>query len=184
MKRLSFSLLFLLCTVAVFAQNTNEEGLTLREQIARSQAEQAKQVKAYKSPSDAGVLSFLIPGLGQFYNGKVKDGLIDLAGEAVTLGVMYYAYKQSPRFDGNKQQQNAARLFIVALGFNYLNGICSIVDAVKGAKRLNLANGYTMFDIGNGVSVGATPSLSYESPAYALHVPASLNAGMNVCISF
>jgi len=184
MKKLSVLIGILFCATSLFGQNTNEEGLTLREQIARSQTMQAEAVKSKKSPADAGVLSFLLPGLGQFYNGRVKDGLIDLGGEVVTLGMMYYAYKQRPNFQGDAHQQNAARLFCLAYGLNLLNGICSIVDAVKGAKRINLENGYAVYDVGNGISIGASPSLCYEQPEYALQAPATLNAGMSFRIAF
>jgi len=42
------------------------------------------------------------------------------------------------------------------------------VDAVKGTKRVNRENGYAMFDVGGGVSVGARPQLTYERPDHIL----------------
>ena len=58
------------------------------------------------------------------------------------------------------------------------------MDAVKGTKAYNRENGYAMFDVGGGVSVGARPQLTYERPEYAMQVPGTLNAGMGFRITF
>jgi len=49
---------------------------------------------------------------------------------------------------------------------------------------VNRENGFAMFNVGGGVSVGARPQLTYEQPEYAMHIPASLNAGMSFRIAF
>jgi len=83
-----------------------------------------------------------------------------------------------------KSARTGVGLVLVGTVWGVVNQICSIVDAVKGTKRVNRENGYAMFDVGGGVSVGARPQLTYERPEYAMQVPNTLNAGMGFRITF
>ena len=147
---------------------------------------QVVYIQPEKSPALAGILSYLFPGAGQFYYGNNKLGKTDLA-EHITCLVLTeggkYLYN---RFEGENDEVAATglRCYVVGLIWGAVNQICSIVDAVKGAKAFNHENGYTMYDVGGGVSVGARPQLTYEHPEYAMQIPNSLNAGIGFRIAF
>jgi TM2 domain. len=174
------------------------EATSLAQRVAASAQADAQPQVVYieheKSPALAGFLSFLVPGVGQFYNGNNQGGWIDLGESVVSYALMYGGYRSlltnATRYNetGNNQYlvkgQTGLWIFLAGLGWSAVNGVCSIVDAVKGAKAVNRENGYAMFDVGGGVSVGARPQLTYEQPEYAMHIPASLNAGMSFRIAF
>ena len=143
-------------------------------------------IQPEKSPALAGILSYLFPGAGQFYYGNKTLGWTDLAENVTCLVLMeggkllYNNYAET-----NKDvAMTGSRMYVIGLIWGVVNQICSIVDAVKGTKAVNRVNGYAMYPIGNGVSVGARPQLTYERPEYAMHVPSSLNAGMGIRIAF
>ena len=151
-------------------------------------------VKQEKSPALAGFLSFLIPGIGQFYYGNNEGGLIDL-GEALaadammiggylTAGINAVRFNETGRLAYRSKAEKGLAFFWIGTAWSAANGIWSIVDAVKGTKRVNRENGYAMFDVGGGVSVGARPQLTYERPEYAMQMPGTLNAGMGFRITF
>ena len=174
------------------------EATSLAQQVAASaQADAQPQVvyvKQKKEPGLAGFLSFLVPGVGQFYYGNNHAGWIDL-GEAVvsdamiiggylSCGVNAVRYQETGRLMYQSKAETSACICIAGTIWSLINGIWSIVDAVKGTYAVNHENGYAMFNVGGGVSVGARPQLTYEQPEYAMHIPASLNAGMSFRIAF
>ena len=143
-------------------------------------------IQPEKSPALAGILSYLFPGAGQFYYGNKTLGWTDLAEHVTCLvlmegGQLLYNNYSETNVD---VAMTGSRMYLVGLIWGAVNQICSIVDAVKGTKAVNRVNGYAMYPIGNGVSIGARPQLSYERPEYALHVPKSLNTGMSLRIAF
>lgn len=75
-----------------------------------------------KSPGLAAVLSFLICGLGQIYNGEILKGLILVAAYAVSLWMMS-----------------------IVIGFitTPILWIYGIVDAYRVAERINRSQGGT-----------------------------------------
>jgi TM2 domain. len=155
---------------------------------------QVVYVKQKKEPGMAGFLSFLVPGVGQFYYGNNHAGWIDL-GEAVvsdamiiggylSCGVNAVRYQETGRLMYQSKAETGACICIAGAIWSLINGIWSIVDAVKGTYAVNRENGYAMFNVGGGVSVGARPQLTYEQSEYAMQLPASLSAGMSFRIAF
>lgn len=100
----------------------------------------------YKSPGTAAILSFLVPGVGQMYNGQVGKGvgLFLLSAGAATVGL---AAAASSTVDGRNDGPAAA-----GVGVFLLTWIYSIVDAHSTAKRLNAQRGFR---------VGAIPVSPY-----------------------
>ena len=143
-------------------------------------------IQPEKSPALAGILSYLFPGAGQFYYGNSRLGWTDLAEHATCLVLMeggqllYNNYSET----NAEVAMTGSRMYLVGLIWGVVNQICSIVDAVKGTKAYNRENGYAMYNVGGGVSVGARPQLTYERPEYAMQVPNTLNAGMGFRITF
>jgi len=95
-----------------------------------------------KSEFLAGFLSFLIPGAGQFYNGDVGGGFLYLGCNIVLNTIWMNSIKTD--YYGNTTINSSAFTFgfIGALAVN----IISIVDAVQGAKKVNIARGYRLGD--------------------------------------
>lgn len=71
-----------------------------------------------KSPGLAAVLSFLVPGLGQIYNGQVGKGLLIL----VFVVVLFALIVTSP---------------VIAGGLAFLTWVLAIYDAYTQAERYN-----------------------------------------------
>ena len=99
-----------------------------------------KQINPYgsdKSPFLAGVLSFFIPGLGQFYNGDVGAGFLFLGCNVVCNSVWMSTLDNNRNvIDDKKNTYTIA--FIGALAVN----VCSVVNGVRVAKKVNRARGY------------------------------------------
>ncbi len=152
-----------------------------------------------KSPWLSGFLSFMIPGLGQIYNGEYRKGWIDLGtsmGSYLAFASGFIMMSYSVSYDYNdkygtyKEEINNA-LFIpgVILGVGgviafYTNGIHSIVDAFCSSKRINAENGYVMYQINDRCAFGMQPSVAYECPQYMQGSNAELSVGMNLKLTF
>ena len=166
---------------------TAQSGVTAKPApVMGSDGVQYVYVQPEKSPALAGILSYLFPGAGQFYYGNSRMGWIDFS-EHVTCLVMMELGQRIYNANVDTNTDNAAvglSMYLVGTVWGVVNQICSIVDAVKGTKRVNRENGYAMFDVGGGVSVGARPQLTYERPEYAMQMPGTLNAGMGFRITF
>lgn len=73
--------------------------------------------KFYKNPSLAAILSFLFMGLGQFYNGEIKKGVLFIAIYIVSIVLMS---------------------FFVGFITTPILWIWGMVDAYKSAKKKNV----------------------------------------------
>lgn len=137
-----------------------------------------------KSPLLAGLLSAWIPGMGQFYNGDNRKGGNYLGIEAGCILTMSAGYLLVYETESDFWGWTGICLALGGTIMYYGTAISAIIDAVKSAKRINFENGYAMFDIGNDVSIGCRPTVSYEHPTYALQLPNTLNAGLGFRITF
>ena len=146
-----------------------------------------------KSPWLSGVLSFFIPGLGQFYNGENRKGWVDLATSLGGVAGMYtgaymvvwgaeYEYQFNEPKDG--MIMTGTVLMLAGMGVALVNGIHSIVDAAKSSNRINAENGYVMYQINDRCAFGMQPSIAYERPQYLQGSKPELSAGMNFKLTF
>lgn len=148
-----------------------------------------------RSPFVAGLLSWIVPGAGQFYNGQSKKGWGDLGlhlGSSIIMGIgtglmsSSYSYDY---YDGDyyydESQYTTGCIFMVVGGVTlFVNGICSIVDAVKSAKNINVEKGFVMYSFNENCAFGIQPAVTYEKPQYMLGSKAELAAGMNFKLTF
>ena len=109
-----------------------------------------------KSTFGAGFLSFLIPGAGELYATNWEQGwgflLLGTVIWPAVFGIECLVYP-----DG-------ILVASVLFGLEMLiTRIYSIGDAVELAKEVNLKNGYLSFQIGDKVSLGFRPELSYNN---------------------
>ena len=171
--------------------------------VEKMTKEQAISPKAYnintpkavseKSPGLAGFLSFLVPGIGQFYNGESKKGWTDLGvyigGYAlccVGAGVMSNAYSYyAGEYHFQETTYNTGCALLVIGGVVVLvDWISSISDARRSAKRINAENGYVTYMFNENCSFGLQPALVYDKPQYMMGTKAELSAGMNFKLTF
>ncbi len=85
-----------------------------------------------KSPFLAGFLSFLVPGLGQFYNGDIGSGFVYLGTNVLCNSVWMNATDDT--------------VFAVGLISALTINICSIIDGALVAKKVNIVRGYKIAD--------------------------------------
>jgi TM2 domain-containing membrane protein YozV len=117
-----------------------------------------------KSPGLAGFLSFVMPGLGQFYNGDIGCGFVDLG-----LTILW----------GSSLNSDDTTIQAVGAGCLLLTYISSMVNAYKIAKRVNIVRGYSL---GNNMHLNVNPTMlktndvalqNFNNSAYGLSVQVS-----------
>lgn len=140
-----------------------------------------------KSPGLAGFLSFLVPGIGQFYNGESGKGWSHMG---VYLGSWAVCCAGMGMMNVSDYDSDEA-LFNTGLTLFIAGGVCSIVDwissicdARSSAKRINAENGYVTFMFNKNYSLGLQPALTYERPQYMTGTKSELATGMNVRLTF
>lgn len=148
-----------------------------------------------RSPFVAGLLSWIVPGAGQFYNGQRRKGWSNLGlhlGSSIIMGIgtglmsSSYSYDY---YDGDynydeSQYTTGVTFMIVGGVILFVNGINSIVDAVKSAKNINVEKGFVMYSFNENCAFGIQPAVTYEKPQYMLGSKAELAAGMNFKLTF
>ncbi len=89
------------------------------------------EIEAEKSPAVAFVLSFILPGLGQYYNGEPKKGITQ---EALVLGGSVLAVVSVENVGGAYRSTTWSYI-----GFGIAGGACiwSLIDAPLSAGRIN-----------------------------------------------
>jgi TM2 domain-containing membrane protein YozV len=155
-----------------YNNNTNSE-----QQLPVLKYTFGNQINPYgseKSPFLAGFLSFLIPGVGQFYNGDVGGGFLFLGCNIVCNSIWMSSI--STDYYGNTYIDGSTFTvgFIGALVVN----ISSIVNASKMAKKVNMARGYCL---GENTYLKVQPTILQQNNAFASK---ELAYGMNFCLNF
>ena len=155
-----------------------------QQQLPRLNYTFGKQISPYgpeKNPSLAGFLSFLVPGVGQFYNGDVGAGFLYMGCnimfnaiwmDAINTESKYNRY--SGKYETSINQEQFAVGFICALVVN----ISSIVHASKGAKKVNIARGYRLAD---NTYLKIQPTMIQQNN---LLIGKEYAYGMNLCLNF
>lgn len=146
-----------------------------------------------KSPWMSGFLSLCVPGLGQFYNGEMKDGWNDLAtslGGYMGMSIGAYMVSWGAATEQAYGEPNyglvltGAVIMYTGLGVVIINSIHSMRNAVKSSKRLNAENGFVMYHFNDRCAFGMQPSIAYERPQYMQGCKPELSAGMKFKLTF
>lgn len=104
--------------------------------------ETPKPMKSRKEPALACVLSFLLPGLGQFYNGESGKGAIMLG--ASIFGVILMASAINDElWSGRNSDEKGALGGMIFLGA----WLWSLIDAPISASKINRENGWTSLPV-------------------------------------
>ena len=118
-----------------------------------------------KEPVISCMLSFLLPGGGQYYNGEYKKGgimtgisFISIIGLVANMSDYdYYDDYDYPSSDRNNN--SAAALFALMYVGNY---IWSVIDAPVSATRINKQNLLT-WNVGKNTTLSIKPDFNYQS---------------------
>ena len=129
----------------------------------------SKQSKpSYRSPWVAFLLSYIIPGSGQIYNGEIIKGLV-FTGTFV-LGA---AIALIPAIGATSGSDWPTSSYIGA-GIAGIAYVWQLIDAPVSAGRINEENNLSMFKInildGHQVSFGLSSELIKDTPTFGLKV--------------
>lgn len=123
---------------------------------------------SYKSPWIAFLISYVIPGGGQIYNGEIIKGLL-FTGTFV-LGAVIALIPGVGAKSGSEWPTSS----YIGVGIAGIAYVWQLVDAPISASRINEENNLSMFriDILNGhqVSFGLSSELIKDTPAFGLKV--------------
>ena len=131
-----------------------------------------------KSPLLAGFLSFLIPGVGQFYNGDVGGGLLYLGCNIVCNSIWMNAVKIEYDNWGYATTTVDETTFMIGFMGALVVNISSIVHASQGAKKVNIARGYRL---SNNTYLKIQPTMIQQNN---LLTGNGCAYGMNLCLNF
>ncbi len=124
---------------SIFVFADDEIDHIAKEEIKGAILEKSKEPTGKrKSPATAGILSFVLPGGGQFYNGEYTKGVIQL-GIGLTGFVIYLNGVLNLKFDEdiNTGIMMGGLLCLATM-------IWSIFDAISSAERINRENGWAI----------------------------------------
>jgi len=157
--------------------NSYNNNTDSQQQLPKLNYTFGNQISPYgseKSPFLAGFLSFLIPGVGQFYNGDVGGGFLYLGCNILCNSVWINSIKTDYYGDVYIDETTFTIGFIGALIVN----ISSIVNASQGAKKVNIARGYRLSD---NTYLKIQPTMIQQNN---LLTGTNYAYGMNFCLNF
>ena len=129
-------------------------------------SEQSKP--SYKSPWVAFLLSYIIPGSGQIYNGEIIKGLV-FTGTFV-LGAVIALLPGIGATSGSEWPTSS----YIGVGIAGIAYVWQLIDAPISASRINEENNLSLFRIdildGHHVSIGLSSESIEDSPAFGLKV--------------
>jgi hypothetical protein len=134
------------------------------------------QTPAYrrKSPFLAWFLSWVYPGIGQFYNGSTGKGITMTA---LATGGLACAFVAAANDDDDLGSIGALILVSASLW--------SMIDAPITAARINRRNAAAMtWNIGDGAQLKLRPAITYENPAKGLQLRRELHYGLSCRLEF
>jgi len=121
-----------------------------------------------KSTFLAGILSLVVPGAGQLYNGQWGTAAFYMASNMACNTIMRIA-----KNNGNESQYSTA--FLVGLGIN----VFAVVNACNGAAKVNFDRGYR-----SGINVRVAPYVGRNPDLMASSNSGGNNYGLSVNLEF
>ncbi len=147
--------------------------------------------KTYREPALSTTLSFLIPGLGQFYNGQTGKGIGCLLFYLGSYTIMFTSIVNINKDDsyGNyskKIDKNTWRITAVVSNFC---GVCcwvaSMVDANHSSKAINKQLGFASIQLGERTNLSFNPDIKLVNNYSSINSNSiSPTYGLNIRLSF
>ncbi|MFA6806463.1 MAG: hypothetical protein WCR29_03500, partial [Bacteroidales bacterium] len=119
----------------------------------------------YRDPTVSTFCSFLIPGIGQFYNGQSQKGVAHMLWYFASYGIMYFSFSQMVTVDyyGNSTLNSGgetwALLGLAASLSGITSWIVSMVDANKSSKKINRQLGFANIKLGERTNLSFSPDV-------------------------
>jgi len=128
------------------------------EKIAKeSKMGSASESGPKKNPALAFVLSWILPGVGQFYNGEVGKGVIQLVGAAAGYTAFFVAYPSEEYYsyynsytqwwDYGYEETGNGTIAWIGFGVGIGCQLWSMIDAPISAGSINARRGYAYNEI-------------------------------------
>lgn len=136
-------------------------------------------ISSYRSPALAGWLSFLMPGVGQFYNGQPGMGVCYLLWHTLSFGIIYYGINES--YYSYKRNNNWETHIVLGASSALLSWIISIIDANVTAKEINKSFGFTSINLSNKANLSFNPEIK---PLNKQINSGYMSYGLNIKLSF
>ena len=135
-----------------------------------------------KSPGLAWFLSFMVPGVGQFYNGDVGKGVGFLVTSVVGSSVM----SAGMSLVNDDEEEIGAPMVLIGAVVSLGSWIWSQIDAPVSAGKKNRANSYLSWNLGNGVNLALQPEFKMTPTPMLSDMRMSLvpTAGLGLKLSF
>lgn len=116
------------------------------ESIGEASQPTGQKIGSKKEPAVAFLLSLIVPGAGQFYNGENGKGALLLGTAAVGL-TLFFAFE--PLYDEKYNPETfewedtgSPEIAYPGLGLAIAAGLWSMIDAPMNASRINSENGW------------------------------------------
>jgi hypothetical protein len=147
--------------------------------------------KNFRDPTVSTVLSFLIPGVGQFYNGQTGKGVGFLLWNIGSYCLMYASILSMYKIDdyGNytiKENNRDWAMIGLISGFSGIAcWIASMIDANKSAKAINRQLGFASIQLGERTNLSFNPDFKLVNNYSSINSNSiSPTYGLNIRLSF
>lgn len=145
----------------------------------------------YREPAVSTLCSFLIPGIGQFYNGQSDKAMVHMIWYFASYGIMYYSFSQMYTEDyyGDRVLVDGAEKWafvgLIATFSGITSWICSMVDANRSSKAINRQLGLASFQLGKQTNLSFNPDIKFVNDYSKINSRnISPSYGLNMRISF
>lgn len=145
----------------------------------------------YREPVVATLCSFLIPGLGQAYNGQSNKARSHMVWYIASYGLMYFSFSQMTYVDSYGDAyltENAEAWALSGLAASVSALTCwivSMVDANKTSRKINYQLGFANIKLGENSNLSFNPEIKLVND-YSSMTPKTISPsyGLNMRISF
>jgi len=149
--------------------------------------------KTYRSPGLSTFLSFLVPGVGQYYNGQSQKGKNFLLWHIISVGVMTACYYNEVRerndtykVSGESKGVPSWKYIGIAACVSELSCcIYSMVDANYNSKAINYQLGLFNIKLNNKTNLSFNPDFKLINTSSSINSNSlSASYGLNIKLSF
>jgi len=145
----------------------------------------------YRNPEISTFFSFLIPGIGQVYNGQPKKGAGHFSWYIASCGILLFSLNEmnyNDFYDQTSLTEDADKWGLIGLisGISGLTcWILSMVDANQSANEINRQLGFASFQLGKQTNLSFNPDIKFVNDHSKLNSRnISPSYGLNMRISF
>lgn len=140
--------------------------------------------KRFREPAVSTILSFFVPGIGQFYNGQTAKGVGHLVWYIGSYSVMF-ACSTNIKNNPDTYNSDVALLGLVSSVSFLTSWIVSMVDANKSAKAINRQLGFASIQLGERTNLSFNPDFKLVNNYSSINSNSiSPTYGLNIRLSF